>query len=219
MQPPEAGAPPVKFVKVTEIEPVVPAPNAPIMGWTASLALGDGLGDGLGVGVDVALGEALSVGLALGVGEGEGLADATGDGLGALALHAGASAAKTAINATTAATDPLTIPLRRMAPPSLSHLRVTPQRHDRQNPTQRLFATLVQGNKPWRKTPRSSPTAFASTIIEQDVERVDHTHIPDSLTAMGADVRRRHSQRPCVGMPSTASSSTGIGRSFSSREL
>ena len=28
-------------------------------------------------------------------------------------------------------------------------------------------------------------------IIEQDVERVDHTHTPDSLTAMGADVERR----------------------------
>lgn len=28
-------------------------------------------------------------------------------------------------------------------------------------------------------------------IIEQDVERVDHTHTPESLTAMGADVERR----------------------------
>jgi len=28
-------------------------------------------------------------------------------------------------------------------------------------------------------------------IIEQDVERVDHTHTPESLTAMGSDVERR----------------------------
>lgn len=28
-------------------------------------------------------------------------------------------------------------------------------------------------------------------IIEQDVERVDHTHTPDTLTAIGADVERR----------------------------
>ncbi len=28
-------------------------------------------------------------------------------------------------------------------------------------------------------------------IIEQDVERVDHTHTPESLTAIGADVERR----------------------------
>jgi len=105
---------------VTSCDPAVTlAPKAAILGWTASF----GLGDGLGVGVDVALGVGLAIGG--GVGVGEALADTVDDGLGAVALHAGASAAKTAIKAIAAATDPLTSPLRRIAPPSLSRLRVT----------------------------------------------------------------------------------------------
>jgi len=117
------GSPVSQSVTLTARDPVVGLSSAAI-GTAGDSVSGLGEGDGLGVGVGVALG----LGLALGVGEGvgEGLADTAteGSGLGGVALHAGASAANTAINAIAAATDPLTSPLRRIAPPSLTHLRI-----------------------------------------------------------------------------------------------